>query len=133
MSFLLDTNICSAFLKHQRGLSHRFVQHGGRLHLATIVLGELYTWAYRRLDPAPTLKAIADELLPQVSELIFDGRCAHEFGKVHATLLKLGHPIDAVDLQVAATALVHNLTLVTHNTKDYQHIGGLQLDDWLAP
>src|SRR5688572_2888944 len=61
MSFLLDTNTCSAYLKNRRGLAHRFVQHSGQLRIASIILGELYTWAYRRPDPAPTLKAIADD------------------------------------------------------------------------
>jgi tRNA(fMet)-specific endonuclease VapC len=98
-----------------------------------VVLGELYTWAYRRPDPAPALKALADELLPQVRQLVFDSRCAHEFGKVNAALLNGGRPIDGLDLQIAVTALVHNLTLVTHNTSDYQHIPGLRLDDWIVP
>jgi tRNA(fMet)-specific endonuclease VapC len=34
---------------------------------------------------------------------------------------------------IAAAALVHNLTLVTHNTADYQNIPGLRLGDWLTP
>jgi tRNA(fMet)-specific endonuclease VapC len=38
-----------------------------------------------------------------------------------------------MDLMIAAVALVHNLTLVTHNRADYQHIPGLRLDDWLVP
>lgn len=42
MSYLLDTNICSAHLKRSGGLAHRFIQYGGRLHIPTIVLGELY-------------------------------------------------------------------------------------------
>jgi tRNA(fMet)-specific endonuclease VapC len=109
------------------------MQHSGRLHVSTIVLAELYTWAYRRPDPMPTLKAISDELWPHVTELAFDQPCAHEFGKVHAGLLNVGHPMDGLDLQIAVTALVHDLTLVTHNTADYRHIPGLRLDDWLAP
>jgi tRNA(fMet)-specific endonuclease VapC len=133
MSFLLDTNICSAYLKNQRGLAHRFVQYSGRLRVSSIILGELYTWAYRRPDPAPTLKAIADELLPHLTELVFDRSCADEFGQIHTALLRLGRPVHAVDMQIAATAVVHSLTLVTHNTRDFQHIPGLQLDDWLAP
>jgi tRNA(fMet)-specific endonuclease VapC len=133
MTFLLDTNTCSAYLKHRRGLAHRFLQHSGRLHVSSIVLGELFTWAYRRADPAPLLKNLDDDLLPQVRQLVFDDRCAREFGKVRARLLNAGHPIDALDLQIGVTALVHNLTLVTHNTRDYLHIPSLQLDDWLAP
>ncbi len=34
---------------------------------------------------------------------------------------------------IAAVALVHNLTLVTHSTADYQNVSGLRLDDWLTP
>jgi tRNA(fMet)-specific endonuclease VapC len=133
MSFLLDTNICSAYLKNPRRLTHRFIQHSGRLNVATIILGELYTWAYRRPDPSPVLNEISGELLPQVSELVFDASCAVEFGRIYAALLNMGRPADAVDVQIAATAIVHNLTLITHNIKDFQHIPGLRVDDWLAP
>jgi tRNA(fMet)-specific endonuclease VapC len=38
-----------------------------------------------------------------------------------------------VDLMIGCVALVHNLTLVTHNTADFQNIPGLRLDDWLTP
>jgi tRNA(fMet)-specific endonuclease VapC len=124
MSFLLDTDTCSAFIKHHRGLAHRFVQHSGRLHLAAVAAGELYTWAYRRSNPTPTLKAIETELLPHVSVLVFDGKCTQEFGRVSATLLNAGLPLHAVDLQIAATALVQNLTVVTHNTKRLREYHG---------
>jgi tRNA(fMet)-specific endonuclease VapC len=42
MSFLLDTNICSAQLRRLAGLAHRFMQHMGRLFVPTIVPGTLY-------------------------------------------------------------------------------------------
>jgi tRNA(fMet)-specific endonuclease VapC len=109
------------------------VQHSGRLHVSSIILGELYAWAYGRADPAPALKAIADDLLPHLTELEFNRSCADQFGRIHVSLLRQGHPGNAADMQIAATALVHNLTLVTHNTRDFQHIPGLRLDDWLAP
>jgi tRNA(fMet)-specific endonuclease VapC len=38
-----------------------------------------------------------------------------------------------MDLMIASVALVCDLTLVTHNTVDYQNIPGLRLDDWLTP
>lgn len=34
---------------------------------------------------------------------------------------------------IASVALLHNLTLVTHNTADFRNIPGLRLEDWLAP
>ena len=55
MSFLLDTNIISDHLKRPSASFHRFVQHSGRLAVPTIVLGELYAWAFGRSDPATIL------------------------------------------------------------------------------
>jgi tRNA(fMet)-specific endonuclease VapC len=133
MSFLLDTNICSAHLKRPGGLMHRCVQHSGGLYIPTIVLGELYIWAYHRQNPTPVIQRIENDLLPDVTVLDFDPDCAKEFGKVRGQLLQQGISVSRVDLLIGAVALVHNLTMVTHNTTDYQNIPGLRLDDWLIP
>jgi tRNA(fMet)-specific endonuclease VapC len=60
-----------------------------------------------------------------------DSVVAHKAGEVGADLLDRGIVISTPDLLIAATALVHNLTLATHNTQDYVHIPGLNLVDWL--
>jgi tRNA(fMet)-specific endonuclease VapC len=133
MSFLLDTDTCSAHLKRPSGLMHRFVQHSGGLYIPTIVLGELYTWAYRRNNPTPLIQRIENDLLPDVTLLDFDSDCAKEFGRVRGELLQKGVSVSRLDLLIGAVALVHNLTMVTHNTADYQSIPGLRLDDWLTP
>jgi tRNA(fMet)-specific endonuclease VapC len=132
MSFLLDTNICSAHLKRPGGLIHRFVQHGGSLHISTIVLGELYTWAYRRDDPKLLLSLIENDLLPELTVLDFDKACAVRFGKLQSELLRHGNAVNPVDLMIAAVALAHDLTLVTHNTKHFAAIPALRLVDWLT-
>jgi len=95
-------------------------------------LGELYTGAYHVDDPAPLLQKIAD-LLEDVQVLNFDHACAERFGKVRGTLLRQGISVPTADLMIAAVALVHDLTLVTNNTADFQNIPGLRLDDWLTP
>jgi tRNA(fMet)-specific endonuclease VapC len=133
MSFLLDTDTCSFHLKRPSGLMHRFVQHTGRLHLSTVVLAELYAWAYRRPKPAPLLNAISHDLLSEVTLLPFDAACAERFGQIRGTLLQQGIQIPTADLMIASTALVHNLTVVTHNSGDYQNIAGLRVVDWLVP
>ena len=50
MTYLLDTNIISAHLRRPAGLQHRFIQHGGRIAVPTIVLAELYAWAFGKAD-----------------------------------------------------------------------------------
>ena len=133
MSFLLDTDICSAHLKRPAGLTHRFVQHSGRLYIPTLVLAELYTWAYQRAHPDALLLRIENDLLADVSVLDFDRTAAKEFGQVRGQLLQRGIAVSRIDLMIAAVALSHSFTLVTHNTADYRHIPGLLLDDWLVP
>jgi len=133
MSFLLDTDTCSIHLKRPSGLMHRFVQHSGGLFLSTVVLAELCTWAHQRQNPAPVLHRIKLDLLPEVVVLDFDSDCAELFGQIRGRLLQQGITVSRMDLMIASVALVHNLTLVTHNAADYQHVPGLRLDDWIAP
>lgn len=132
MSFLLDTNICSAHFRRPSGLSHRFGQHSGRLHVPTIVLGELYAGAFHLPNPGPLLSQIED-LLRDVQLLNFDQDCAEQFEKSRGRLLQRGVSVSTVDLMIAAVALVHGLTVVTHNQADFRHVPGLNIVDWLTP
>ena len=88
--------------------------------------------AMRATPKAPLLQKIAD-LLDDVVVLDYDHACAERFGKERGGLLQQGICVPTADLMIAAVALVHNLTLVTHNTADFQNITGLRLDDWLIP
>jgi len=133
MSFLLDTNILSAHMRRPAGLAHRFIQHSGRLFTSSICLGELYVWAFARPDPTPMLQAIDQLLHYEVSVIDFDSDCAKTFGNVRVDLRRQGIEVSTTDLMIAAVALVHQLTLVTHNTADFQNIPGLPLEDWLTP
>lgn len=120
MSFLLDTNICSAHLKRPAGLMHRFAQHSGGLFIPTIVLGELYAWAFHLKNPDPVIQRIENDLLPDVTILDFDADCCKEFGKLRGELLQQGISVSRLDLMIGAVATFHNLTLVTNNTADFQ-------------
>ena len=132
MTHLLDTNICSAHMRHPAGLAHRFFQHAGNIAISTVVLAELYSGAYKHPNP-PKLLALIGELLREVAVFDFDLACAEEFGKLHGDLLRTGIVVSFADLMIAATAQVHDLTLVTHNTSDFQPIPRLRIEDWLAP
>jgi len=132
MTHLLDTNICSAYLKRPGSLAHRFMQHGAGLAIPTLVLAELYTWAFRRSQPAPLLRLIEDDLIPLTTVLEFDAACARQFGQMRASLLTTGVVVNPVDLMIAAVAVVHDLTLVTHNIKHFEVIPDLRIEDWLT-
>ncbi len=132
MSFLLDTDICSAHLRDNRLVTPRVEQYAGRLHVSVITAAELTVWALRRAA-SPKRKAAVDGFLSAVAVIDVNRPIADRFGLLRADQLDRGVPTPRLDLLIAATALVHNLTLVTHNTKDFANIPSLQIADWLAP
>ena len=132
MTFLLDTDTCSAHMRRPAQLAHRFIQHTGQLAISTITLAELFAGAYKHSQTQRLLNLIGD-LLQETLVIDFDSTCAEMFGRTRGPLLQKGISVPTVDLMIASAALVNDLTLVTHNTADFQNIPGLRLDDWLIP
>ncbi len=62
--------------------------------------------------------------------LTFDDACVQGYGQLRAVLTSKGAAIGANDMQIAAIAVTHGLTLVTHNTREFGRIDGLKLEDW---
>jgi tRNA(fMet)-specific endonuclease VapC len=61
----------------------------------------------------------------------FDVKAAEEFGKIQSELRQMGKPTGEIDIMIAAVARSRQDILVTHNTRDFENIPNLQLDDWL--
>ena len=129
MSFLLDTNICSAVLKFDRRVFSRWTQHGGNLFVSQISLAELYDWAYRSPNASSRIKSL-DEFCTAVELLDFDQASAHEFGRLRRDLRNQGLAVKDVDLLIASVALARGLILVS-NDQDFRNVPGLQTEDWL--
>ena len=85
MSFLLDTDTCSAHLKRPAGLTSRMVQHAGRLHVSILTVGELLTWARRRDAPPRRLEGIED-FLGEVETLLVGDKVAKAFAELRLVL-----------------------------------------------
>ncbi len=132
MSFLVDTDICSAYLKGDRRVWGRFMQYSGGLHVSTVTVGELFTWALRANASPVRLQGLLD-LLKDMTLLDVTLDVARRFGEVRAGLLDQGQGTPEMDLLIGSTALVHGLTMVTHNVADYANIPGLIVVDWLIP
>jgi tRNA(fMet)-specific endonuclease VapC len=130
MSFLLDTDICSAHLKGNRTVSSHLLQYSGRLHISALSVSELFTWAKRNNAPPARLIAVR-ELLLAMQFLDVNLEIAEKAGELRAMLLDQGKPLPNLDLHIAATALVHGLTLVTHNVRHFSPVPQLSIDDWL--
>jgi tRNA(fMet)-specific endonuclease VapC len=60
----------------------------------------------------------------------FNDAAAELYADIRYQLEVQGTPISIPDLQIAAITLVNNLTLVTHNTKEFTRVPGLNFVDW---
>jgi tRNA(fMet)-specific endonuclease VapC len=132
VSFLVDTDICSAYLKGDHSVHGRFMQYGGRLHISAITGGQLFTWALIAGATSNRMERLLD-LLRDTIFLDVNRAVSERFGHLRAQQRSLGHTTPDTDLLIAATAIVHNLTVVTHNQKHFASIPGISLQDWLAP
>jgi tRNA(fMet)-specific endonuclease VapC len=78
---------------------------------------------------APRLAALA-QLLRPMQLLPFDSECAAQAARIRVDLEALGTPIGPHDTLIAATALRHQATLVTRNTREFSRVPGLQWVNW---
>jgi tRNA(fMet)-specific endonuclease VapC len=66
----------------------------------------------------------------QFSIIHLDSEAAIIAGRLRAELAAIGTPIGPYDVQIAAIAMANNLILVTHNTREFSRVNGLQIEDW---
>lgn len=97
--------------------------------LSSIVKAELLAGARKSGRVEANLALLTEFFAPFVS-LPFDDLAAEHFGILRADLERSGTPIGAYDLMIAATALAHDLVLVSHNTREFARVPGLRLEDW---
>lgn len=97
--------------------------------VCSIIKAELFYGAMKSANLQRNL-TLQQQFLAQFRSLPFDDLAAMTFGTIRSQLEALGTPIGAYDLQIAAITLTNNLTLVTHNTREFQRIKKLLIEDW---
>jgi tRNA(fMet)-specific endonuclease VapC len=133
MKYLLDTNTCIIYIKG-KNLSLKQRMENTLIYdiaVCSVVKSELFYGSMKSANPERNY-ALQQEFLEQFISLPFDDASAHIFGTIRAQLEKKGTPIGAYDLQIAAIAISNDLTLVTHNTREFSRIPELKLEDWEA-
>lgn len=131
MKYLLDTNVCISYLNNVESLVRKRMQmlKPSQILLCSVVEAELYYGVMKSATPAKNLTRLSP-FLNQFVSLPFDSKAARKFGQIRADLAKAGTPIGPYDLQIASISMVNRLILVTHNTREFSRIAGLQLEDW---
>lgn len=128
--FLLDTNTLIYFFKGQGNVAERMLaQPRSQLLLSSIVLYELETGIAKSSDSKRRQQQLAT-LADAMTIAPFGKAEARAAATLRATLEKAGSPIGPEDTLIAATALSQRATLVTHNTREFNRVPGLKLEDW---
>ena len=132
--YLLDSNACVHFLRNRHALVVQRINARRRdeVRLCSVVVAELYYGCVCSAQPAANRAQVNSFVQPYVS-LSFDDAAADVHARIRRHLELLGTPIGPYDLQIAAIALVHSLTLVTHNTGEFSRVPGLTIEDWEIP
>lgn len=131
MIYLPDTNACIRYLNPVDSPLARKMRAVAPQDIALcgIVKMELYYGAYRSSHQADNL-TLLERFFAAFHSLPFNDAAADICGRIRAGLANAGTPIGPYDLQIAAIALANNLTLVTHNTREFSRVPGLSLEDW---
>jgi tRNA(fMet)-specific endonuclease VapC len=133
MNYMLDTNILIYTMKNQySAVAERIntLTLDDSLCMSFITWAELLKGAERSQRKAETLRRL-DNLTRLVPVLYpMDAAICQHYARHFTQLKDAGTPIGANDLWIACHALAVNATLVTHNTREFERIVGLHIDDW---
>ena len=127
----LDTNIVIAYLNGNQAVAARLKAHLPEVGISSLVLAELLYGARASARSAENIERVR-QLTQVVNVADFDQASAEVYSHLRLSLRHKGRPTSEIDSLIAAVALANNAILVTHNTKHFEHIEGLQLEDWLS-
>ncbi len=131
MLYLLDTNICIYIIRgRQRRVVERFQQHAlSELLISSVTTAELYFGIEKSERREHNLGVLETFLLP-IAVQPFDYETSVLYGRLRADLERRGTPIGPLDTLIAAHALSLGAVLVTNNTREFERIPELRLENW---
>lgn len=124
---VLDTDVFSFLAKADtRASLYRPLLAGRQLCVCFQTVAELRLWAIVNRWGSSRRDAL-ETLLGHFIVLPYDSQMAQHWADITAHRRALGRPINCGDAWIAASALRHDATLLTHNAKDYESIPGLKV------
>ncbi|CDO38804.1 type II toxin-antitoxin system VapC family toxin [Novosphingobium sp. KN65.2] len=129
---MLDTNIISDIIRNPFGLAASRVEEIGPKEICTsiIVAAELRYGCAKK--GSAKLLSMVESLLDTIPVLPWDVPADGQYGGIRAELEAAGQIIGANDLLIAAHACSLDLILVTDNTREFDRVRGLKVENWLA-
>ncbi len=133
MIYLLDTNTCIQYLN---GRSQTIKQRlrdtlPSQIKLCAIVKAELLYGVMKSARVDRNLAAL-QEFVSRFESFPFDDSAVESYARIRLHLEKAGTPIGPNDLLIASTAVTYAAVLITHNTREFKRVPGLNFEDWEA-
>lgn len=129
--YLLDTNMVIYAIKNNPATVLEKIQQFDYddINISAITLAELEYGVCHSSKPEQNNMALM-MFLSNINVLPFDDNAALEYGYIRETLQKEGQPIGPYDMLIAAHAKSLNYVLVTHNTREFERVPGIEIEDW---
>jgi tRNA(fMet)-specific endonuclease VapC len=130
--YLLDTNICIYLIKQhpKQVIEHLRTLLVGDVAISAITFAELEYGAAKSSRPEQNREALIAFTAP-LEILPFDDDASLHYGEIRADLERAGMVIGAMDMLIAAHVRSRSLKLVTNNSREFQRIHGLDIENWV--
>jgi tRNA(fMet)-specific endonuclease VapC len=130
VKYLLDTNTLIYAQKRQGLCLQRIEEHAPQELVVSVVSVQELSYGMGKSTHPERMQAYLAALKHLYAVLDYNTACAERAGHLRAQLELQGTPIGPYDLQIAASALVHGMTVVSRNTREFERVPGLLLEDW---
>ena len=127
MKYLLDTDTISYLVRGDRNIANQIVQVGIQCAISAITLMELRSWRSQSKE----IPRLIDSVVKDLPVISFDEEAAEVSAQIRTSLLAAGRGYSVTDLMIAGTAIANKLVLVSNNTKDFEFINNLEMENWL--
>ena len=130
--YFLDTNTCIYFLKGMyASILEEFKKRSPEeIKIPSMVKAQLLLGVEKSVQKEKNRELFARFLEP-FEIVAFDDPAAAEYAKIRGTLEQKGQIVGPNDLIIAATVMARKGILVSHNTREFNQIAGLLLEDWV--
>lgn len=132
MRYMLDTNICIYAIKHKpKQVFDRLQEHDpSEICISSVTYAEL-AHGVEKSQAVERNRLALGLLLANIEIMSFDSLAAECYGKIRADLERAGTPIGPLDMMIAGHAKSLGYTVVTNNTREFERVECLKLENWV--
>ncbi len=129
VKYLLDTCICISMFRNEGHVREKLLNVGlDNCYISEITIAELYFGVAKAENKKRKLEDI--KRVQQMFKVIPAYSSFKEYGEIRHSLEHTGFRVDQFDLLIGATAIHHQMTLVTSNLKHFERMPGIEIESW---